>query len=491
MPPTEAESSPPSGWLAKRFPPGLRTKLSWISLLYLAEGFPFGIVYKVWPVYFRVHGLDLGSIGLLALLRLPYTLKPAWAPFVDRFGSRQGWILGCELGLAAVTLLIPLFNPVGPTELLGLTLPLAALWVLLGCFTLFSATQDVAIDAYAVDVATPRDSGHINGIRVAAYRAAMQVSGGVLLMLATGPSADLLQRYPAFRFWPKISWEAMWVTAGVICLVLGLLAFKSPRVPRPKSLARPDLPAGQLLWVRAGLGALVLAFVALGFWAGWPTRFKVLAALSVVLFVVSFLNPAMLRWAFTWQMLPVVLFGLLYKVGDNALGQMVEPFWVDRGFASEIGPVSNIGGLWLTIVGALLGGVFIARFGIFRALLWLGLAQLLSNFGYVAVAALDAGRPGLYAASFVESLTQGLGTAAFLSFLMNLCDKDMAATQFAFLSALFSLTRDLAGALSGFGVEAWGYTGYFFLTSLLALPGLLLLPLVKNRIREAANGPAD
>jgi len=131
---------------------------------------------------------------------------------------------------------------------------------------------------------------------------------------------------------------------------------------------------------------------------------------------------------------------------------MVKPFWVDRGYSlEEIGLISVSLGTVLTIAGALAGGWFTNKKGILNALLWLGLAQLVSNLGYVAVAAFELPRESIYVASVVESFTQGLGTAAFLSFLMNLCDKEHAASQYAILSALFALTRDVVGASPGSG----------------------------------------
>ena len=200
----------------------------------------------------------------------------------------------------------------------------------------------------------------------------------------------------------------------------------------------------------------------------------------------------MLRWLLRWEMVPIIGVVVLFKVVDSALGRMVKPFWVDRGYSlAEIGAISVSLGVVLTIVGALAGGWFTNRYGIFQALLWLGLAQLVSNLGYVAVAAFELPRESIYVASMVESFTQGLGTAAFLSFLMNLCDKEHAASQYAILSALFALTRDVVGAFSGLGVEAWGYTAYFAVTTAIAVPGLALLPLVRPRIREAGEEPSS
>ena len=437
----------------------LRRKLYWVAVLYFAEGFPFGIAYKVWPVYFRLHGVSLAEIGLMALLVLPYPVKAAWAPFVDRYGARQHWVASCLLALAAITLGLRALDP-SRTDW--------PLWVVLLAFTLASATQDIAIDAYAVDLAQGRDSGPINGFRVAFYRAAMVASGGLLLVLAD-----------------HLSWRVLWLGTAALFVALAAFTFSSPRVER----ARPSPVAAspELRRIRLGLAALTLALAGLAHRAGWSALWITLVVVAGTLTLASFLDPTMMRWALRREMLPVLLFGLLYKIGDSTLGRMVEPFWVDKGLTpTEIGLISTTLGVVLTVSGALAAGWYVQQRGIFSGLLWFGLAQCVSNFGYVAVAALDLPRESIYVASVVESFTQGLGTAAFLALLTNLCDREHAATQFALLTTTFSLGRDVAGAFSGIGVEQLGYPVYFTLTALLALPGLALLPWVKGRIRDDA-----
>jgi PAT family beta-lactamase induction signal transducer AmpG len=389
-----------------------RKVLFWIAVLYFAEGLPFGIAYDVWPVFFRVHGVSLREIGLMSLLSLPWTWKLLWAPLVDRYGSRQHWITACLFMLGATTLAIVPQDASQPSLLM---------WALLLLFTTASATQDIAIDAYAVDVSTPESVGSINGTRVSAARVALFVGGGGFLILAdfTG-------------------WRLLWVALAVIFFGLAIAAWVSPRVPLDSGARRHAIKP-------------------------------------------------VLSWLLRWEMVPVLLFVLLFKVGDSTLGRMVKPFWVDRGYSlTEIGSISVTLGVVLTILGALAGGWIVNRIGIFRSLLWLGLAQLVSNLGYVLVAAVDLPRESIYVASVVESFTQGLGTAAFLSFLMNLCDKEHAATQYAILSAMFALTRDVAGAFTGIGVESLGYAVFFALTTALALPALALLPLIRPRIREGS-----
>jgi PAT family beta-lactamase induction signal transducer AmpG len=286
-------------------------------------------------------------------------------------------------------------------------------------FTVASATQDIAIDAYAVDLAAPGEEGAINGLRVTAARVALLLGGGGLITAA--------------GWW---GFPPLFSGVGILFWLLALVAWKSPRIPLD------------------------------------PTRRKLV------------LQP-FLRWLARPRMIPVLAFTLLFKLGDSTLGRMVKPFWVDRGYSlEEIGLISVTLGTLLTILGALAGGWFTTRFGIFSGLLWLGLLQMVSNLGYVAVAALPLPREAIYLASALESFTQGLGTAAFLSFLMSQCEKEHAATQYALLSATFALSRDLLGAFSGLGVDTLGYATYFALTTALALPGLLLLWPLRRVLKE-------
>jgi PAT family beta-lactamase induction signal transducer AmpG len=296
------------------------------------------------------------------------------------------------------------------------------LWGLLLALTLASATQDVAIDAYTIGLLTPGEEGAANGVRVSAYRVALIAAGGGLLLVSG-----------------SLGWIGAFHLAAGACVVLALLLWQSPRLAAVDPQRRQNWIADLRAWVVRPGGVAVVAFV------------------------------------------------LTFKLGDAAMGPMVRPFWVDRGLTvEEIGLITNTLGVALTIVGALVGGWLTGRVGIVAALFWLGVAQALSNLGYAGAAALDAGRAGIYAASMLESFTGGLGTAAFLSFLMNVCDKENAAVQYAFLSALFGLTRSLAGAVSGWATTELGYAAYFALTFALALPAFALLPALRPWVRPAA-----
>jgi PAT family beta-lactamase induction signal transducer AmpG len=301
--------------------------------------------------------------------------------------------------------------------------------VLILALTTLSATQDVAIDSYSVGLVERAEEGAANGVRASAYRVALVFVGGGAVLLAG-----------------VLAWNSLFILAGIVFALLGVAALRIPKLTLPEA-AREHWLAG---------------------FAGW---------------------------AGTWRVIPLVLFVLTYKLGEFAIGPMVKPIWVDYGktiwpaeqdLMFQIGLFPTTFGIVLSVVGALMGGAFISRFGIFHGVWFLGLLQAVSNLGYSFVEWINLGRFGLYGASMFESLSGGLGTAAFLAFLMNVCQKEHATVQYAFLSSIFSLTGRLVGAISGFGAEKYGFANYFALTFLLSMPAYLLLPWVKHWIQEEA-----
>lgn len=287
-------------------------------------------------------------------------------------------------------------------------------------FVLASATQDIAIDALAIRVTPEHQLGIVNSIRVAAYRGAMIVAGGGVAILAD-----------------RLGWQGAFFAAALVPLAILLLT--AITAPRESGLrAEHQNPFAALLdWLRRPGALWLLAII------------------------------------------------LLYRLGDNALMAMIRPYWVSRGFsATEIGNVTTTLGMICTILGAIAGGAFVTRYGVYRGLLVLGAIQMLSNLAYAGVAMTDAGRPALYGAAIIETFCGGLGTAAFLSFLMFICDRDNAATEYAMLSALFAIGRTVAVAFSGYVAQDLGYARYYWLTAVLALPALLLLPRVRDRLES-------
>jgi PAT family beta-lactamase induction signal transducer AmpG len=426
---------------------GLGRKAVWITAFYFASGFPFGLLQDFVPVYLRTLGVDLAAIGLLSLLQIPYTFKFAWAPLLDWIGTRRQWILAAQIGLA---LLVPAVVVAAPASFGWLA------WVLLLAIAVLSATQDMAVDAFAIEQLDEREYGLANGLRVGAYRVAMIVAGGLLLALGG-----------------QAGWRTAFVAAGATMLAVAALTFalapSTRRAPRPAAVSDAADAAAGAEPRRAPPAGGRLARLAAPVW-------RPLAALF------DGREPRYVAAA--------LLFVLTFKLGDLSLLPMIRPFWVDSGYSPEqIGFIVGTVGMVATIAGALAGGLLTSRLGTFRALWMLGLVQALSNLGYYAAARSGAQLPVMYGAAIVEQFTTGLGTAAFLTFLMDLCDRSFAATQYALLSALFRVGGIVAGALSGYLAESLGFASYFLLTFALAFPAFALLPWIARLRARGLEAP--
>lgn len=379
-----------------------RRLLAVVALLYFVEGLPYGVFHRVWPAYLREAGVPLETIGAVSGLSLAWSLKLLWSPLVDRFGEHRRWIAAALVVMSA-SLLVQTGLPPAP---LGI-----ALWAALAFFCVASATQDVAIDAYTIGLVPRGQEGPANGVRIAAYRVALVVGGGGLLLL------------PRWIGWPG----TLGVAAGVH-LVLAAAIWSAPRAAPPPADRRP-LAAALGAWLARPGAAGVLGFVLL-------YRLGDLA-------MAPMLTPFWIDRGLTREELGLVstTLGAVATIAGGAAGGIT---------------VSRLG-----IPRALL------LLGAFALLSNLGYAA--------AAAWPEGGRPAVYAASLVESFCSGLAAAGFLAFLMRICDREHAAVQYAALSALYALPGTVAGAGSGWGAQHLGYAGYFALTAALALPGLGLV----------------
>ncbi len=358
--------------------------------------------------------------GLLSLFGLPYTLKFLWAPAVDFLGTRRQWISAAQFLMAAFIVLILPLDPAHPDFLL---------WAGIFSLAIMSATQDVAVDAYTIEMLQPSEMGIANGFRMAAYRVAMLVSGSWFVTLGG-----------------RIGWKATFLIAAIILAGCSVAALKLP----PVEVKRP--------------------------------RFSLTSVAGPVKDL--FMRPGVAQ---------VALFVLFYKLGDLALGPMVPIFWVDRGLSTDqIGLITGTLGMLATTGGGLAGGLFMARFGIFHGLWFLGLWQAGAHLSYGWVAAYpETGNWGIYAASIAESFCAGLGTAAFLAFLMSVCKKEYSATQYALLTALFRVPGIVFGALSGWAATHMGYSQYLVLTFFLCLPAFAFLSHARDWIPTDRGVPSS
>lgn len=384
----------------------LTTRLAWVAAIAFSSGFPFGFFNELVPVYLRSRGTSLELIGLAWWASLPWALKFLWAPLVDRFGSRKRWIVACQVGIAAVLAGLAAASP-GGTPFFALLFAIVAL----------SATQDIAVDAYTIEITSKAELGPANGIRVTAYRTAMIVAGGVMVGLSA---------------W--LGWSKLFLAAAAFFILLATINLRLPPAARAPAAHQPFFE---------------------------PIRDL-------------FTSPAIAG---------VLIFILTFKLGDLALTPMVKPFWLDAGYSVEqIGWAQTTLGVGASIIGALAGGAITLRIGTYRALWMLGAVQALSNLGYYVAARAGAPPALMYGATVIEQFTGGLATAAFLAFLMSLCTRRHAATQFALLSAIYRVAGIAAASVSGFLATRFGYAPYFLLTFVLALPGFLLLPAVRRAL---------
>ncbi len=389
-----------------------RTKMAVVALLYFSEGLPFGLINNALSVYFRVKKISLEEIGLLSLLGLAWSLKLLWAPLVDRFGRRYFWIIPAQLAVAFFSAVLAVFDPVSEK---------AMFWLSLAAICLASATQDIAADAYTIDILDEKELGPANGVRSASYRVALIAAGGLLVMLSD-----------------SFGWSFTFIAAAMIMAILAMVVFSFPafRRGRPAVSHRPSL------------------------WQQWVGPIRILFQRQ--------------------NFLAAVIFILSFKVGEAMLVAMSNPFWIDRGFTpGQIGFVVGTLGILASIVGAITGGSLTARWGIVKSLWILGTIQASASLGYTLASLPFAPAFSIYLAALLESLAIGLATSAFLSFLMKLCDKRFSATHYAFLSTLFGLGRSLAGVASGYSASFLGYPVFFLATFLLGLAPLLLIPFLK------------
>jgi PAT family beta-lactamase induction signal transducer AmpG len=446
-----------------------------------ASGLPLALSSGTLQAWLTVEGVDIRTIGFFALAGLPYTFKFVWAPLLDRFeprwlGRRRAWLLITQILLAGVCWAMASFDP---SDSIGVLAGLAVTVAFL------SASQDVVFDAYRTDLLDARERGAGAAVSVLGYRLAMLVSGGLALILADQ--------------W--IGWQNTYRVMGVLFVLMAGITVLAPRIEadglRIRSDARREWRGFVSMLAAGGVTWLVLSQVFGAALPEKPDRFVKLAADTVSLLSAfgaalwaarragfpSFVEP----WdAFFTRRRAVALLALivLYKLGDAFAGSLSTAFLIrGAGFtATEVGAVNKVLGLIATIVGALAGGALLARISLYRALMWFGVLQAVSNFGYWLIAVSPKSYPLMTAAIGIENLCGGLGTAAFVAFLMSLTDRRFTAAQYALLSALAAVGRVYVGPTAGVLVSAFGWPTFFLLTVVAALPGLVVLYLLKAEV---------
>ncbi len=378
-----------------------------------ASGMPLYVLLQLLPAFLREQGIGLKEIGLFALVTFPYTWKFIWSPFMDSYAPP---LLGRRRGWMLVTQLALLIS----IGLLGWFDPqksLTTIVYLAVAVAFFSASQDIVLDAYRREILPDEELGWGNSVHVQAYRISGLIPGALGFILAD-----------------HLPWNSVFIIIALFMLVgVGmtlLIREPSESVPRPMSL-------------RAAITEPFIEFIKR---AGWKSA---LLALS---------------------------FMFLYKLGDNMATALSTPFYIDLGFElTEIGVIAKTSALWASIVGGILGGLWMIRLGINRALWIFGVVQVITILGFAVLSELGPNKWALAVVISLEYLGVGLGTAAFTAFIARSTSVAFAATQFALFTALAALPRTFANATTGFLVETVGWTDFYLICAAFSLPGMLML----------------
>jgi PAT family beta-lactamase induction signal transducer AmpG len=379
-----------------------------------SSGLPLYLLLNLVPAWLRTEGIDLKAIALFALVQFPYTWKFLWSPLLDRYalpwlGRRRGWMLAMHVALIA------------SIAAMGFLAPQTQIWTiayLAAVVAFFSASLDIAMDAYRREILPDAELGLGNSFYVNAYRISSLVPGSLALILAD-----------------RMPWDSVFVITALF-LLPGLVMTLVVREPTATGAAPKTLADAVVLPFRE--------FVSRG---GWRH------ALLILLFI------------------------FLYKLGDSMATALATPFYLEMGYSkTDIGIVAKNAGLWASVAGGLLGGLWMVKIGINRGLWLFGVVQMVSILGFAWLSALHA--PNLWALGVViafEALGVGLGTVAYVAFIARATDPRFTATQFALFTSLSAVPRTLINATTGWIVAQTGWFNFFLLCTLLALPGMALL----------------
>ncbi|MEZ5690068.1 MAG: AmpG family muropeptide MFS transporter [Rickettsiales bacterium] len=405
----------------------LKPKLLVILVLGFVSGLPLALSGSTLSIWLTETEIDLSTIGLFAIAGTPYTLKFLWSPLIDGIkipilhqllGRRRSWLILTQLLLITILITIGMCNP---TEQL-FTIAILALLMALS-----SATQDIVIDAYRIEILDQKEQGAGAAMIVLGYRLGMIISGAGALYLAKYYGWEMTYLIMALLI--PISWFA-------------LLVGGEPKIVNEEENNQPKKES-------------------------WFTE-------HVIQPFVDFTQRK------AW--LVILSFILLYKLGDAFMGVMTGPFLIKIGFDKEqLATIAKLYGVIATIVGSFIGGALINRIGIMRSLWICGILQAITNLIFVAQAKVGADELFLTFSISMENISGGMGTAAFVAFMSSLVNLHFTATQYALLSSFSAFGRTWLSSPSGRVVETIGWQWFFIFSTILCLPGLITLYLLGKK----------
>jgi len=395
-------------------------RMAAILLLGVASGLPFNLTLSTLQAWLADAGVDIKTIGVFGLVTAPYLFKFLWAPLLDRYmppllGRRRGWIALFQIALALAIGVMSLSDPARMPAALGLI----ALVV-----TFLSASQDIVIDAYRVDVIPAPERGLASAVTGFGYRSAAMFAGTVIVFIAS-----------------FVGWH---IAYALVAVLMSLTVFATIWAPEPTT-------------------------------AGLAPRTLMDAVVEPVRHLLT--QPG------AWGFLALVL---LYKVGDAFALSLYSAFML-KGVGFSLAELSIAGKLNMTIstmIGTALGGWIYLRWGLYRSLLTFGVLQALTLLLFMWLALAGKHLWLLVLTTSIDTLAGGMGQAAFVAFLMGLCETSYSATQYALLSAMAAVPRVVMGWVAGHVVASVGWANFFVVTFLTSMPGLAVLLLMRRRVRE-------
>lgn len=396
-----------------------RPRMLAILALGFSSGLPLALTAGTLSIWLAESGVSKSAIGLFAAIGTPYALKFLWAPLVDglrlpligHLGRRKSWLLLSQIMLIASLVALGFSDPASNPWMTAL----CALFVAIS-----SATQDIVIDAYRVEILPHEEQGGGAGALVLGYRFGMIVAGAGALFLAA-----------------SLGWTLTYMIMAAL-VPIGFIA--AIFVGEPVLAAQAKKSASGAAWLR---DHVIEPFADFMTREAWPA---------------------------------ILLFILLYKFSDAFMGIMTNPFLIEIGFVKEqIAKIVKLYGVIATIVGSLAGGALVMRIGVMRSLWICGILQALTNLAFVMQARIGADEAFLALTITMENISGGMGSAAFVAFISNLCNKQFTATQYALLSAFASFGRTWLSTPAGWVAEKLGWEWFFAFSALLAIPGLVVL----------------
>lgn len=403
----------------------MNKRLLVVFMLGFASGLPIALVGGTLQAWFKTSGASIVLIGFTSLIGQPYSYKYFWAPLLDKYSPvstldrRRSWMLAMQITIIGLIICMAMFKPEAVVHLYKWDVPV--LFLLGIVLSTCSATQDIAIDAYRIEVLKHDERGLGSALGIEGYRVAMLASGGFALVLAD-----------------KLGWQVTYICMAGLMLI-GVLA----------TLIAP--PVQNIEKSNKSLKTIIIA---------------------------SFKDFLLRKNA--WLILLLII---LYKLGDAFSHALSTTFLLDLGFSlTEVGLINKVLGVVATLIGVFVGGLFMTRVGLYRALLFFGILASLTNLTYMLLALAGKNFNIACTAVLIENICAGMGTAAFVALLMSLCSKNYTATQFALLSSLTALGRIYVGPISGYMVQAFGWAIFYGFSAMAAIPSLLLLIYLRKQI---------